>query len=84
MRQGNIIGGRIRLLRELRRWTQRQFAKKLRNAGHNVSRDIVARWELCATPVTDAWILGIADRPAGFPFLLDLFPPRGRGRPRVF
>jgi len=82
MKQGNIIGGRIRLLRELRRWTQRQFAQKLRNAGHNVSRDIVARWELCETPVTDKRILGIAT--VFRVSVLDLFPPRGRGRPRVF
>jgi len=48
MKQGNIIGKRIRLVRELRRWTQQQFARKLRAAGHDVSRDIVARWELGA------------------------------------
>jgi transcriptional regulator with XRE-family HTH domain len=82
VKQGNIIGGRIRLMRELRRWTQQQFAQKLRNAGHNVSRDIVARWELCQTPVTDTRMLGIATvlRVS----VLDLFPPRGRERPRAF
>ena len=82
MKQGNIIGKRIRLVRELRRWTQQQFARKLRNAGHDVSRDIVARWELCQTPVTDTRLLGIATvlRVS----VLDLFPPRGRGRPRIF
>jgi transcriptional regulator with XRE-family HTH domain len=82
MRQGNIIGKRIRLVRELRRLTQRQFARKLRNAGHDVSRDIVARWELSETPVTDKRILGIATvlRVS----VLDLFPTRGRGRPRIF
>ncbi len=41
MRKGNIIGKRIRFVRELRRWTQQQFARKLRHAGHEVSRDIV-------------------------------------------
>jgi len=82
MKQGNIIGKRIRLVRELRRWTQQQFARKLRNAGYEVSRDIVARWELCQTPVTDTHLLGIATvlRVS----VLDLFPSRGRGRPRVF
>ncbi len=82
MKQGNIIGKRIRLVRELRRLTQQQFARKLRVAGHVVSRDIVARWELCETPVTDTRMLGIATvlRVS----VLDLFPPRGRGRPRIF
>jgi transcriptional regulator with XRE-family HTH domain len=82
MKQGNIIGKRIRLVRELRRLTQRQFARKLRAAGHDVSRDIIARWELSETPVTDTRILGIATvlRVS----VLDLFPPRGRGRPRIF
>ena len=82
MRQGNIIGKRIRLVRELRRLTQRQFARKLRAAGHDVSRDIIARWELSETPVTDTRILGIATvlRVS----VLDLFPPGGRGRPRTF
>ncbi|HUZ07487.1 MAG TPA: helix-turn-helix transcriptional regulator [Candidatus Paceibacterota bacterium] len=82
MKQGNIIGKRIRLVRELRNWTQRQLARKLRAAGHDVSRDIVARWELCETPVTDLRILGLATvlRVS----IQDLFPPRGRGRPRIF
>ena len=81
MRQGNIIGERIRLLRELRGWTQRQFARKLRNAGHNVSRDVVTRWEICETPVTDTRMLGIATvlRVS----VLDLFPPKRRGRSRI-
>ncbi len=81
MKQGNIIGKRIRLVRELRRWTQQQFARKLRNAGYEVSRDIVARWELCQTPVTDTHLLGIAT--VMRVSVLDLFPPRGRGRPRI-
>jgi len=82
MKQGNIIGKRIRLVREVRRLTQRQFARKLRAAGHDVSRDIIARWELSETPVTDTRILGIATvlRVS----VLDLFPPRRRGRPRTF
>jgi transcriptional regulator with XRE-family HTH domain len=81
MKQGNIIGKRIRLVRELRRWTQQQFARKLRNAGCEVSRDIVARWELCQSPVTDTHLLGIANvlRVS----VLDLFPSRKRGRPRL-
>lgn len=81
MRQGNIIGKRIRLVRELRRWTQQKFARKLRNAGYEVSRDIVARWELCQSPVTDKHLFGIATvlRVS----VLDLFPSRKRGRPRL-
>ena len=47
-------------VRELRRWTQQQFARKLRKAGHDVSWDIVARWELCQTPITNTRLLGIA------------------------
>ena len=80
MRKGNIIGNRIRLVRELRRWTQQQFARKLRHAGHEVSRDIVARWELCQSPVTDTHLLGIATvlRVS----VVDFFPARKRGRPR--
>ena len=81
MRQGNIIGERIRLLRELRGWTQRQFAQKLCNAGHNVSRDIVARWEICETPVTDVRLLGIATLLRVS--VVDLFPPKRRGRSRI-
>jgi len=81
MRQGNIIGERIRLLRELRGWTQRQFARKLRNAGHNVSRDVVARWETCETPVTDTRMLGIATLLRVS--VVDLFPPKRRGRSRI-
>ena len=81
MRQGNIIGERIRLLRELRGWTQRQFAKKLHNTGHNVSRDIVARWETCETPVTDIRMLGIATLLRVS--VVDLFPPKRRGRSRI-
>src|ERR1035437_10779443 len=46
MKQGMIIGKRIRLVRELRRLTQPQFARKLRAAGHDVTRGIVARWEI--------------------------------------
>jgi transcriptional regulator with XRE-family HTH domain len=81
MRQGNIIGKHIRLVRELRRWTQQQFARKLRNAGHDVSRDIVARWKLCQTPVTDTHLLGITTvlRVS----VLNLFPFLGLGRPRI-
>ena len=81
MKQGNSIGKRIRLVRELRNWTQRQLARKLRAAGHDVSRDIVARWELCETPVTDRHLLGIATvlRVS----ILDLFPAKRRGRPRI-
>jgi len=82
MRQGNIIGKRIRLVRELRKWTQQQFARKLRDARHDVSRDIVARWELCQNPVTDTRLLGIATVLRAS--VLDLFPSRGRGRPRTF
>ena len=82
MKQGNVIGKRIRLVRELRRWTQQQFARKLRKAGHDVSWEIVARWELCQTPVTDTRMLGIAT--VLRVLVLDLFPPRGRGRPRIF
>ena len=82
MRQGNILGERIRLRRELRRWTRQQFARKLREAGHIASRDIVARWELCETPVTDPRMPGIATvLRVSVP---DLFPPGGRGRPRIF
>ena len=81
MRQGNIIGARIRLLRELRGWTQRQFARKLRNAGHNVSRDVVARWETCETPVTDTRMLGIATLLRVS--VVDMFPPKRRGRSRI-
>ena len=81
MKQGNIIGERIRLLRELRGWTQRQFARKLRNAGHNVSRDVVARWETCETPVTDTRMLGIATLLRVS--VVDMFPPKRRGRSRI-
>jgi transcriptional regulator with XRE-family HTH domain len=81
MRQGNIIGGRIRLLRELRRWTQQQFAQKLRNAGHNVSREVVARWETCEMPVTDIRMLSIATLLRAS--VVDLFPPKRRGRSRI-
>jgi transcriptional regulator with XRE-family HTH domain len=82
MKQGNVIGKRIRLVRELRRWTQQQFARKLRAAGHDVSRGLVARWEPCETPVTDTRRPGIATvlRVS----VLDLFSPGGRGRPRIF
>jgi transcriptional regulator with XRE-family HTH domain len=81
MRQGNIIGERIRLLRELRGWTQRQFAQKFRNTGHNVSRDVVARWETCRTSVTDTQLLGIATLLRVS--VVDLFPPKRRGRSRI-
>ena len=81
MKQGSIIGERIRLLRELRGWTQRQFARKLRNAGHNVSSDIVARWEICQTPVTDTRMLAIATLLRIS--VVDLFPPKRRGRSRI-
>ena len=60
MRQGNLSGKRIRLVRELRRRTQQQLARKLRKAGHDVSWEIVARWELCQTPITSTRLLGIA------------------------
>ena len=81
MRQRNIIGGRIRLLHELRGWTQQKFARKLRGAGHNVSRDIVARWETCESPVTDTRMLGIATLLRVS--VVDLFPPKRRGRSRI-
>ena len=81
MRQGNIIGERIRLLRELRGWTQRQFAQKLRNSGHSVSRDVVARWETCETPITAIRMLGIATLLRVS--VVDLFPPKRRGRARL-
>lgn len=81
MRQGNIIGERIRLLRELRGWTQRDFAQKLRHTGHDVSRDVVARWETCETPVNDIRMLGIATLLRVS--VVDLFPPKRRGRPRL-
>lgn len=81
MSQGNIIGERIRLPRELRGWTQRQFAQKLRNKGHNVSRDVVARWETCETPVTDIRMLGMATLLRVS--VVDLFPPKRRGRSRI-
>jgi transcriptional regulator with XRE-family HTH domain len=81
MRQGNIIGERIHLLRQLRGWTQQKFARKLRNAGQNVSRDVVARWETCETPIIDARLPVIASllRVA----IVDLFPRKRRGRPRT-
>ena len=81
MKQGNIIGERIRLLRELRGWTQQKFARKLRGMGHNVSRDMVARWELCESSVTDTRILGIATLLRVS--VVDLFPPKRRGRSRI-
>jgi transcriptional regulator with XRE-family HTH domain len=81
MRQGNIIGDRIRLLRELRGWTQQQFAKKLCKASQNVNRDVVARWETCESPIIDAPLPVIATllRVA----IVDLFPCKRRGRSRT-
>ena len=47
-----------------------------------VSREIVARWALCATPSTDLRILGLPT--VLRVYIQDLFPPRVRGRPRIF
>jgi transcriptional regulator with XRE-family HTH domain len=81
MRQGNIIGDRIRLLRELRGWTQQQFAEKLCKSGNHVSRDMVARWETCETSIPDSRLPVIATLLQVS--VLDLFPPKRRGRPRT-
>jgi transcriptional regulator with XRE-family HTH domain len=81
MRQGNIIGDRIRLLPELRGWTQQKFARKLRSADHCVSRHIVARWETCETPVIDTRLVGIDTLLRVS--VVDVFPPSRRGRFRI-
>jgi transcriptional regulator with XRE-family HTH domain len=79
---GNLIGKRIRLLRELRGWTQHELAQKLRAADNPVTRDVIARWELRQTPVTDVRIkaLAVVLRTS----INDLFPPRKRRRPKKY
>jgi len=78
MKQGNIIGKRIRLVRELRRLTQQQFARKLRAAGHDVSRDIVARWNYAKHRSLTRGCL--ASPPScGFPFWICFRPEDGDG-----
>jgi len=59
MKQGNIIGKRIRLVRELRRLTQQQFA---RNFAPRATMSVVTSWRAgtMRTPVTDTRMLGIA------------------------
>jgi transcriptional regulator with XRE-family HTH domain len=82
LKRANLVGTRIRLLRELRGWTQHGFAKKLRAAGQPVSRDMVARWELCESAINDTRLPGISTvlRVS----IVDLFPPKQRGRARTF
>jgi len=81
MRQGNIIGQRIRLFRELRGWTQQEFAERLRQAGSQVSRDMVARWETCETAIIDSRlpVIALLLRVS----VIDLFPPKRRGRTKT-
>ena len=60
MNPKNLIGDRIRLLRELKGWTQEKFAKKLCASGCPITRNIVARWETRGTTVSDIRLPGIA------------------------
>jgi transcriptional regulator with XRE-family HTH domain len=81
MKQSNIIGERIRLLRELRGWTQQEFAEKLRRAGNQVTRDMIANWETRETSIIDSRLPLIARLLRVS--VLDLFPPKRRGRPKT-
>src|SRR5206468_11055427 len=73
---GNIIGPKVRRLRNARGWSQPQLAARCQRIGWDVGRDIIARIESQVRLVTDSEILLLA-RALGTS-LLELFPTQTR------
>src|SRR5206468_2856444 len=73
---GNIVGPRVRRLRNARGWSQPELAARCQRIGWDVGRDIIARIESQVRLVTDSEILLLA-RALGTS-VLELFPTQTR------
>src|SRR5436190_4935961 len=59
---GNIVGPRVRRLRNARGWSQPELAARCQRIGWDIGRDIIARIESQVRLVTDSEILFLAKR----------------------
>src|SRR2546430_7476583 len=73
---GNIVGPKIRRLRNARGWSQPELAARCQRIGWDVRRDIIARIESQIRLVTDSETLFLA-RALGAS-VIDLFPTQTR------
>jgi transcriptional regulator with XRE-family HTH domain len=73
---GNIVGPRVRRLRNARGWSQPELAARCQRMGWDVGRDIIARIESQVRLVTDSEILFLAKALGAS--VVDLFPTQTR------
>lgn len=57
----NVLGGRIRLAREARGWSQADLARELQLYGWDVERSVITKIELRRRCVTDFELMAIAE-----------------------
>ncbi len=69
---GNIVGPKVRRLRNARGWSQPELAARCQRMGWDTSRDIIARIESQIRLVTDSEILFLAKALGAS--VIELFP----------